>query len=189
MHGKLIIFSAPSGAGKSTLVSHVMGSIPQMAFSCSATSRSPRGEEQEGREYYFVTPDQFREKISRDEFLEWEEVYPGQYYGTLKSDVERLQSEGKHVVFDIDVVGGVNLKKQFGHEALALFIQPPDLKTLEQRLRNRGTDSEEQIAKRIGKAEEEMQYAPEFDHIIINDDLDIARKETLQLVNQFIKES
>jgi len=171
MKGKLFIFSAPSGAGKSTIVRHLMDRDPGLEFSISATSRKAREGELHGREYYFITPGTFREKIDSGEFIEWEEVYPGQYYGTLKSELERIWDSGKSAVFDIDVMGGLNLKKEFGNRALALFVMPPSLEVLEKRLRSRATDDEDALKKRIDKAEYEMTFASQFDRILINDSL------------------
>lgn len=186
MRNRIIIFSAPSGSGKTTIVKHLMSQIPELAFSISATSRAPRGKEQDGIDYHFLDSLTFRQKINKGEFLEWEEVYEGTYYGTLKSEVDRISAEGKTAVFDVDVVGGINIKKQYGENALAMFIKAPSLKELEERLKNRRTDPEEVIRKRLDKAEKELGYAQFFDKIIINDNLDIALKETLQIVRQFI---
>ena len=170
--GKLLIFSAPSGSGKTTLVNHLLAEIPNIAFSVSATSRPPRGNEQNGKEYYFISPEEFQERVKNDEFLEWQEVYPGRYYGTLKSVVEKMQEEGYHVAFDVDVVGGTNIKKYYGDEALSIFIQAPSIEVLRERLVNRGTDSMEEIEKRLAKADWEMNFAQgKFDTTIINDDL------------------
>ena len=186
MSGKLIIFSAPSGAGKSTIVHHILECGFNLEFSVSATSRSPRGTEVQGIDYYFLTPDEFRYKIHHNEFLEFEEVYPDSFYGTLRSEVDRITADGKNVVFDIDVLGGVNIKKQYEDRALALFIAPPSLEVLEERLINRATDSPEMIAKRIGKAEFELSFAPQFDKVIVNDDLDQAKKEVEQAILEFL---
>ncbi|TAJ11973.1 guanylate kinase [Marinilabiliaceae bacterium JC017] len=185
--GKLIIFSAPSGSGKSTIVNALLKKGFDLEFSISATSRLPRGAEQDGVEYYFLTPDAFRQKIEHEEFLEWEEVYTDTYYGTLKSEVERITSKGKNIVFDVDVVGGVNIKKMYGDRALSLFIQPPSIEELRNRLVGRSTDSEEKIAQRIGKAEEELSYAPKFDKTIVNDDLETAINETENVLSEFLK--
>ncbi|MEN8250527.1 MAG: guanylate kinase [Bacteroidota bacterium] len=187
MEEKLLIFCAPSGSGKSTIVQHLMKCIPQLAFSISATSREPRGGEVNGREYHFISPEQFRQKIEAGEFIEWEEVYPDQYYGTLRSEVERIWNSGQHAMFDIDVVGGVNLKKNYGQKALSIFIQPPSLQVLEQRLRDRGTDDEAQLQKRLGKAEFELDFAPQFDHIVVNDTLEHALAQAEHLVRNFLK--
>ncbi len=186
--GKLLIFSAPSGSGKSTIVNEMMNRFENLTFSVSATNRAARGEEKEGVHYHFLSTEEFQRKIDSNEFLEWEEVYPGRFYGSLKSDIEEKRSAGLHVVFDIDVVGGANLKKLFGDEALALFIQVSDIKILEQRLRNRGTDSNEEITIRLSKAKEEMTYADQFDHIVVNDDLNESFDTTEQLIQKFIEE-
>lgn len=184
--GKLIIFSAPSGSGKTTLVHHLLKTLPNLAFSVSATSRPPRGKEQDGKDYYFLTVDEFRTRIAAGDFLEFEEVYPGGFYGTLRSEVERLWADGKHVLFDIDVMGGLNLKEFFGPDALAVFVRVPDMEVLEQRLRGRGTDSEEKIRERLTKAEKEITVAPRFDRIIVNDNLDRACKEAEEAVREFL---
>jgi guanylate kinase len=189
MAEKLIIFSAPSGSGKTTIVRYLMERMPQLAFSISATSRPPRGTEQNGADYYFLDADTFRKKIDLGAFLEWEEVYPGTYYGTLKSEVERIYQEGKVAVFDVDVVGGLNIKKQYGDRALAVFIQPPSVEALSERLQNRATDTPEVIAKRLAKAGEELSYAPQFDIIIINDSLEQACQDAEQAVEKFIKQA
>jgi len=186
MSGKLIIFSAPSGAGKSTIVHHILTCGFNMEFSVSATSRAPRGNEVYGVDYYYLTPDEFRSKIRKNEFLEYEEVYPDSFYGTLRSEVDRITGEGKNVVFDIDVLGGINIKKQYDDRALALFIAPPSIEVLHQRLTGRGTDTPEMIAKRIGKAEFELSFAPQFDQVVVNDDLEKAKKEAEQLIRQFL---
>lgn len=184
--GKLVIFSAPSGAGKSTLVHYLLPKFKELSFSISATSRAPRGEEKHGQDYYFLSAEDFQERAQNDEFLEWEEVYAGTYYGTLKSEVQRLWDEGKTVVFDIDVVGGLNLKKIFGPQALAMFVQAPSIQILEQRLRGRGTDSSDKIKQRIEKASWEMDQAAFFDYTIINDDLDRAKAEAKKLLIDFL---
>ena len=186
--GKLIIFSAPSGSGKSTLINYLMQQDLPLSFSVSATSRSPRGSEQHGKEYYFLTVDEFRTRIANGEFLEYEEVYPGKFYGTLKSEVECLRNAGRHVIFDVDVVGGVNIKQFYGDEALSIFIQPPSIEALRTRLIGRATDAPEVIATRVAKAEEELTYAPQFDKIVINDILEEAQQEVLSLVGKFIAE-
>lgn len=187
MSGKLIIFSAPSGAGKSTLVQYLLGCGFDMEFSVSATSRAPRGTEKQGVDYYYLTPEEFRQKIDNQEFLEYEEVYQNCYYGTLRSEVERITGNGKNIVFDVDVVGGLNIKKEFGDRALALFIAPPSVTELKNRLIKRGTDSSEMIEKRIGKAEFEMTFAPKFDLVIVNDDLDKAKAEAERSIREFLK--
>jgi len=186
MEGKLLIFCAPSGSGKSTIVQHLMKGMPELAFSISATSRSPRQGELNGREYHFISPQLFRELIEKNEFIEWEEVYQDQYYGTLKSEVERIWGENQHALFDIDVVGGLNLKKAYGKKALAIFVMPPSLAVLEERLRSRGTDHEESLQKRIGKAEYELSFAPEFDTILVNDSLEKALADAEDLVQAFL---
>ena len=187
MKGKVIIFSAPSGSGKSTIVNALLKRIPNLEFSISATSRAPRGEEQHGKEYYFLSADEFRHRIEKDDFVEWEEVYAGTHYGTLKSEIDRIWSEGNTIIFDIDVKGGINLKQKFGDDALALFIMPPSIEELEKRLINRGTESPETIRKRIGRAELELSYADRFDKVIINDNLDEAIALTEQAITQFLK--
>lgn len=184
--GKLIIFSAPSGSGKSTIIQSLLNRDLNLSFSISATSRAPRGTEQNGVEYYFITPDEFRQRIANDEFLEYEEVYAGKYYGTLKSEVERILNSGKNVIFDVDVVGGLNIKKYYGNQALALFIQPPSVQELEKRLKNRATDAPDVIASRIAKAEYELSFAPQFDKIIVNDILEKAQAEAYTLIRQFL---
>ncbi|MCF8346570.1 MAG: guanylate kinase [Bacteroidales bacterium] len=186
MQGKLIIFSAPSGSGKTTIVRHLLGLNLGLEFSISATSRQPRNNEKDGVDYYFLSPEAFRKKIANNAFLEWEEVYKNQYYGTLRSEVHRLRAAGKHVVFDIDVVGGLNLKKEFKHEALAVFIRPPSMEIMEIRLRQRATDTEDQLTIRLNKAREELLYAEKFDHVILNDDLDSALTEAEKVVKNFI---
>lgn len=184
--GKLIIFSAPSGSGKSTIIQSLLDKDLNLSFSISATSRAPRGSEQNGVEYYFISPEEFKSRIANDEFLEYEEVYAGKFYGTLKSEVERILNSGKNVIFDVDVVGGLNIKKYYGGQALALFIQPPSIKELEKRLKNRATDTPEVIANRIAKAEYELSFAPRFDKIIVNDVLEKAQAEAYHLIRQFI---
>ena len=186
--GKLLIFSAPSGSGKTTLLNHVMANIPEMAFSVSATTRPPRGEEVNGREYYFLSMDEFKQRVENGEFLEWEEVYPGRCYGTLLSVVAQMQEEGKHVAFDVDVCGGVNIKNHYGDQALSVFIQAPSVEVLRQRLINRGTDSVEEIENRVAKAEWETEFAQgKFDRTIINDDLETAKREILEVVQAFLE--
>jgi len=187
MKGKVIIFSAPSGSGKSTIVNALLKRIPNLEFSISATSRAPRGEEQDGKEYYFLTADEFRQRIEKDDFVEWEEVYTGTHYGTLKSEVDRIWNEGNTIIFDIDVKGGINLKQKFGDDALAIFIMPPSIGELEKRLINRGTESPETIRKRIGRAELELSYADRFDKVIVNDNLDKAIIQTEQAITEFLK--
>ncbi len=187
MDNKVLIFSAPSGAGKSTIVGHILGIWKDtMEFSISATSRAPRGTEQNGREYHFVSPDEFRRLISEDSFVEYEEVYKDHFYGTLKSEVERIWAAGHVSIFDGDVKGGVNLKKYFGEKALSIFIKAPSVETLRQRLVKRGTDSPEAIAERVEKASQEMEYAPQFDYVLINDDLATAFGEVEKVVEDFL---
>jgi guanylate kinase len=185
--GKLLIFSAPSGSGKTTLVNHLMHEIPNLAFSVSATTRAPRGEEQNGVEYYFMGLEEFKQRVENDEFLEWQEVYPGRCYGTLKAVVEQMQEKGCHVAFDVDVVGGTNIKKFYGDEALSVFIQAPSIEVLRERLVNRQTDSMEEIEKRLAKADWEMNFAQgKFDVTIINDDLETAKADILEAVLDFL---
>ena len=186
MKEKLFIFSAPSGAGKSTIVKHLMKQDPGLEFSISATSREPREGEEDGREYHFISPEKFRMMIKEDAFIEWEEVYPDQFYGTLYSEVENIWKRGKHAIFDIDVVGGLNLKKEFGERACAIFIQPPSREVLEQRLRSRGTDDEASLQNRLAKALIEIEYKSRFDHILINDSLEKALAEAEKIVTDFL---
>ena len=182
-----MIFSAPSGSGKTTLVNHLMSEIPNLAFSVSATTRAPRGEEQNGVEYYFMSLEEFKQRVENDEFLEWQEVYPGRCYGTLKAVVEQMQEKGCHVAFDVDVVGGTNIKKFYGDEALSVFIQAPSIEVLRERLVNRQTDSMEEIEKRLAKAQWEMDFAQgKFDVTIINDDLETAKADILEAVLEFL---
>jgi guanylate kinase len=185
---KLLIVSAPSGAGKSTLVNHLLSMGLPLAFSVSATSRKPRGTEKDGREYYFISADEFRKRIAAGEFVEWEEVYTDHYYGTLKSEIKRIHDAGRAVLFDVDVRGGISLKKIFGSDALSLFIMPPSVDELSRRLHGRGTDTPEKIRMRVEKAESELNLAGSFDRIIINDDLEEACRETVKAVTDFLKE-
>lgn len=185
--GKLIIFSAPSGAGKSTIVNHLLTQNLNLQFSISATSRLPRGTEKNGIEYYFLSPDEFRKKINNDEFLEYEEVYQDKFYGTLKSEVERIITSGGNVLFDVDVVGGCNIKKYYGDKALSIFIEVPSIEMLRERLLKRGTDSLEVIEGRIAKAEYEQTFASNFDKVIINDDMETAKAEALKVVREFLE--
>lgn len=186
--GKLIIFSAPSGSGKSTIINYLLEEHPELnlAFSISATSRPPRGKEQHGVEYFFLSPEEFRQRIDKGEFLEYEEVYPGRFYGTLKAQVEKQSEEGQNVLFDVDVKGGVNIKQYYGNRALSLFIQPPSIKELRSRLEKRGTETPEVINDRIARAEFELGFAPQFDKVVVNDDLEVAKAETLQIIKDFI---
>lgn len=188
MRGKCLIFSAPSGSGKSTIVQWLTQEHPELnlSFSISATSRPPRGTEQHGVEYFFLTPEEFKAKIDADEFLEYEEVYENRYYGTLKSQVDEQLEQGKNVIFDIDIKGGVNVKNFYGDNALSLFIQPPGIKELRRRLVGRATDTAEQIEIRLAKAEYEMSFASKFDRIIINDDLEMAKAETLRVITEYL---
>ena len=184
--GKLIIFSAPSGSGKSTIINYLMTQGLNMHFSISETSRAPRGTEQNGVEYFFLTPEEFRTKIDNDEFLEYEEVYANRFYGTLKAQVEKQLEEGQNVVFDVDVKGGVNIKKFYGERALSVFIQPPSVDELRRRLEGRATDAPEVINDRIARAEYELSFAPQFDTIVVNDDLETAKAEALQKIKDFL---
>lgn len=185
--GKLIIFSAPSGSGKSTIINYLLTQNLNLAFSISATSRPPRGTERDGVEYFFLSPEEFRCRIAEGEFLEYEEVYHDRFYGTLKSQVEKQLAAGQNVVFDVDVVGGCNIKKFYGDRALSVFIQPPSVEELRKRLVGRGTDTPEVIEDRVAKAAYEMSFAPKFDKIIVNDDLETAKAEALEIITQFLK--
>lgn len=188
MNNKVIIFSAPSGAGKSTIVNHLLGLHPELEFSISATSRAPRGQEQHGVEYYFFSADEFRKLIAEDKFVEYEEVYAGSFYGTLKSEVERIWAKGHTIIFDIDVQGGVNLKRIFGEQAFSIFIQAPSVEVLRTRLVGRGTDTDEAIERRVAKAASEMEFAAgKFDYVLINDDLQTALAEAESVVGEFLK--
>ena len=184
---KLIIFSAPSGSGKSTIVNHLLQAGFDIEFSISATSRTPRGKEKDGVEYYFLTPEEFRKKIAADEFIEYEEVYKDTYYGTLASEIERISKKGKHIVFDVDVIGGLNIKKKYGDRALLIFIAPPSIDELRNRLIKRGTDSAEMINLRIEKATYELSFAPHFDVTIINDDLEKTKKEVESVLRKYLQ--
>ncbi len=187
MSNKVLIFSAPSGSGKSTIVNHILGLYAgEIEFSVSATTRPPRGEEQNGKEYYFLSADEFRSHIEAGDFVEYEQVYEGRYYGTLKSEVQRIWDKGHVIIFDVDVKGGVNLKKYFGDKALSIFIQAPSTDALRDRLVKRGTDSAEAIEERVAKAEEEMTYAPQFDYVLVNDDLVTAYSESEKVVEDFL---
>ena len=186
---KLIIFSAPSGSGKSTIINYLL-TQPQLklAFSISATSRTPRGTEQDGVEYFFLTPEEFRRRIEAGEFLEYEEVYKDRFYGTLKSQVEKQLREGENVIFDVDVVGGCNIKQFYGDRALSVFIQPPSIEELRKRLEGRGTDAQDVIESRLAKAAYELTFAPKFDRVIVNDDLETAKAEALRVITEFLNE-
>ncbi|MDD7062922.1 MAG: guanylate kinase [Parabacteroides sp.] len=186
MAGKLIIFSAPSGAGKSTIINYLLQQSLRLRFSISATSRAPRGTEQNGVEYYFLTPEEFKARIAKGDFLEYEEVYTDKFYGTLKSEVERILDEGDNVIFDVDVVGGCNIKHYYGERALSVFIQPPSIEELRKRLVGRGTDTPEVIESRIAKAEYELSFADKFDTVVINDDLETAKANALQVIRTFL---
>lgn len=186
MKGKLIIFSAPSGAGKTTIVRHLLQKDFDLEFSVSATSRAPRPNEIDGRDYYFLSETDFRKKVEANEFLEWEEVYKGTSYGTLKSEVERIRHKGKNVIFDVDVVGGLNIKKFYGNEALAVFVQAPSVQELRKRLTERSTESEEKIAMRVAKAEEELRFAPQFDIVLVNDNLEKALTKAEEIISKFL---
>ncbi len=187
--GKLIIFSAPSGSGKTTLVHYVMAHVPHLVFSVSATSRPPRPGEKNGVDYYFISVEEFKKKIERGAFVEWEEVYENQYYGTLRSEVERIRMRGDSVVFDVDVKGGINIRKQYDGEALSVFVKPPSLEVLEERLRHRSTEDEKSIRKRLDRAAYELTFEPYFDKVVVNDQLEIARQKALEIVRDFLKEN
>ena len=188
-NGKAIIFSAPSGAGKTTIVRHLMG-LPDLhlAFSVSATTRTKRDYEKDGVDYYFISAEEFLQRARNGEFIAWEEVYSGQYYGTLKSEVERIWNRGEHVIFDLDVVGGLNLKKILGDRALAVFVKPPSIDVLVQRLEGRSTETPEKIAQRVAKAHHEMEYEPRFDTVVVNDDLITALREAEERVSHFLQQ-
>ena len=183
--GKLIIFSAPSGSGKTTIVRELLRRIPQLEFSISATSRAPRGTERDGVDYYFLSPDEFRRAVDEERFVEWEEVYAGTCYGTLRSELDRIWGKGHTILFDVDVLGGINLKRIFGDDACSIFVMPPSIGELRRRLVCRGTDTPEVIDRRVAKAEFELTKAPEFDHIVVNDSLDEAIRETTAIIDQF----
>lgn len=187
--GKLFVFSAPSGSGKTTIVRHLLKQERLgLEFSISATSRQPRGKEADGVDYYFITKEEFIQKVKKEEFVEWEEVYHDLFYGTLKTEVERIWASGKHVIFDIDVVGGLRIKKKFPEETLAVFVKPPDINELIRRLKKRGTESDDKIKMRVAKASVEMALAPQFDTVIRNYDLEVALKEAEELVADFLKQ-
>jgi len=187
MEGKLVIISAPSGAGKTTIVRHLLASGLNLDFSVSATTRAPRGTEADGHDYFFMSVPEFRKRIENNEFVEWEEVYKDLLYGTLKSELERIWANGNHVLFDVDVKGGLTLKRIFREKAIAIFIMPPSVEELEHRLKDRGTESDEKIRMRVDKAMEELIPADQFDAILINDNLDIAKAEAIRIVSGFIK--
>ena len=186
-NGKLFVFSAPSGSGKTTLVHHLLQQKLPLGFSISATSRPPRGQEVHGKDYYFLTEEEFRKKIDEDAFVEYEEVYQGAFYGTLRSEIDRLWDEGKHVLFDIDVVGGLNVKAQYPLNTLSIFVQPPSLDELEHRLRKRGTETEDKIQQRLDKSAKELVYAQDFDVILVNDELNKAKQEVVRVVKQHLQ--
>lgn len=187
--GKLIVFSAPSGSGKTTIVRHLLDQEElNLDFSISATSRPSRGKEEHGKDYYFISPEEFRKHIEKDEFVEWEEVYTNNYYGTLKSEVERIWKEGKHAVFDIDVVGGLRVKEKYPERTLAVFVKTPSTEEMERRLRARKTDTEEKIQERLAKAEKELGFAPRFDVILVNDDLEKAQREAVEMISSFTQQ-
>lgn len=188
MKGKLVIFTAPSGAGKTTIVRHLLNKIDTLAFSVSATSRRKREHEEDGEDYYFLNPMEFRTKVENGEFLEWEEVYPGQYYGTLKSEIKRLWKEGKHIIFDIDVKGAWNIKENYP-EALGVFVKPPSAEVLFERLQNRGTETPESYRKRVKRATLELTYEDKFDVVLLNDDLETALKEAERIIGDFLNEN
>jgi len=187
MEGRLVIVSAPSGSGKTTIVQYLLECNLDLEFSVSATTRQKRENETDGKDYFFLTVPEFRERIERDQFVEWQEVYTDNYYGTPRSEIVRIRLKGHHVLFDVDVMGGINLKRIFGNDSVSLFIMPPSVKELEKRLRGRATDSEDKIRMRIRKAEEEIKAAGSFDHIIVNDDLEKAKAEARRIVSSFIK--
>lgn len=187
MENKVMVFSAPSGAGKTTIVTHLLKAFNKLEFSVSATSRAPRGQEVDGKDYYFLSVKEFKKRIKNNEFVEYEEVYPGSFYGTLKSEVERIWAKGNVIMFDVDVKGGVSIKKIFGEKAFTVFIMPPSLEVMEKRLRARGTDSEEAIKTRVAKAAEEMTYAAKFDAVLVNDVLEESFEKAERLVKLFTR--
>lgn len=188
MKGKVIIVSAPSGAGKTSIVRHLLTEVPQLQFSVSATTRARRDYETDGKDYYFITTEQFKQRLQRDEFLEWQEVYRDQFYGSLKCEVERIWGNGQTVIFDVDVLGGLNIKKFYGDKALSIFIKPPTIAELERRLNNRGTETPETLAKRLDKAEYELSFAEQFDVSVLNDDLTRAQNEMVVIVKRFLEQ-
>jgi len=184
--GKIIIFSAPSGSGKTTIVRRLLERYPQLEFSVSATSRAPRGTERDGVDYHFLTQEEFRRAVAENRFVEWEEVYPGTCYGTLRSEMERIWKKGHVIAFDVDVVGGINLKRLFGGDACSVFVMPPSIEELRRRLEGRGTDAPEVIDRRVAKAEFELTKAPEFDHVVVNDRLEEAVEKVCAILDDFI---
>lgn len=188
MEGKLVIFSAPSGSGKTTIVRYLLEKGLNLEFSISACNRPPRGREIHGKDYYFLSTEEFQQRIKNNEFVEWEEVYDGRYYGTLKSEMQRIWEKGNHVLFDVDVVGGVNLKKIFGDKALSIFVMPPSVEVLRQRLNKRATDAPEEIERRLAKAKKEMAFADQFDHVVVNDELFQAKVEAEKLLQAFLNQ-
>ncbi len=186
MAGKALIFSAPSGSGKTTLVHHLLNNNPDLGFSISASTRDKRGRtEQDGKDYHFLSPEEFKEKIDNEEFIEWEEVYAGNFYGTLKTEIEKIWNEGKNVIFDVDVKGGINLKKYFGDKALAIFVKVPSMEVLENRLKERGTESDESLSRRLFKAKFELTFQDKFDVVLVNEELDKSLKEAQRLYDSF----
>lgn len=187
--GKALIFSAPSGSGKTTIVHHLLNTFPNLGFSISASTRDKRGRtEENGKDYYFLKPEDFKKKIDNDEFIEWEEVYEGNYYGTLKSEIQRIWDSGNHVIFDVDVKGGINLKKYFGNDALAIFVKVPDMEVLQQRLLDRNTETDNSLSRRLYKAKFEMSFESEFDVTLVNNRLEDSLKEAERLVGNFINQ-
>ena len=186
MAGKALIFSAPSGSGKTTIVKHLLENNKDLGFSISASTRDKRGRtEQHGKDYYFLTPEDFKKKIDNDEFIEWEEVYAGNFYGTLKTEIDRIWREGKNVIFDVDVKGGINLKKYFGDKALAVFVKVPSIEVLKERLRDRGTESDESLSRRLFKAQFEMTFQDKFDMVLVNEDLNKSLQQAQQMYDEF----
>jgi guanylate kinase len=188
MEGKLVIFSAPSGSGKTTIVRYLLEKGLKLEFSISACNRPPRGKEEHGKDYYFLSTDDFKKRIDNNDFVEWEEVYDGRYYGTLKSEMQRIWEKGNHVLFDVDVMGGIALKKIFGDKAISVFVMPPSVEVLRQRLNKRGTDAPEEIERRLAKAKREMSFADQFDHIVVNDELFHAKVEAETLLHDFLNQ-
>ena len=188
MTGKLIVISAPSGAGKTTLVRALLAQNPNLVFSVSAASRNKRAHETDKKDYYFISVEEFKNRIEQSEFLEWQEVYPNQYYGTLLSEIDRIWANGNHVIFDVDVLGALNIKKHFGSHALTIFIKPPSMTHLQQRLQNRGTETEESLQRRLSKAEFELSFEEQFDMVIVNDDIKTAQQQIVEAIEKFLNE-